>query len=97
MTTDRFDASIEVRTTAKGGLRHHQRVRVHLGTAERPGRLILLGPHQQLAPKQSAFCQLALTEPLVAMRGDHFVVRDRRGTPRHPTCEWSRSRPPACS
>ena len=76
MTTDRFDARIEVRTSAKGGLKNHQRVRVHLGTAERMGTLILLGPDEKLEPKQSGFCQLALTDPLVAMRGDRFVVRD---------------------
>ena len=76
MTTCRFDASIEVRTDAKSGVKNHQRVRVHLGTAERIGTLILLGQDQKLAPRQSAFCQLALTDPLVAMRGDHFVIRD---------------------
>jgi selenocysteine-specific elongation factor len=76
MTTSRFDASIEVRTTAKG-VKNHQRVRVHLGTAERIGTLILLGTDQWPRPRQSAFCQLALTDPLVAMRGDHFVIRDQ--------------------
>jgi selenocysteine-specific elongation factor len=76
MTTDRFDASIEVRTDAARGVKNHQRVRVHLGTAERLGTLILLGPDQALGPKQAAFCQIALTERLVAMRGDHFVIRD---------------------
>jgi selenocysteine-specific elongation factor len=76
MTTDRFDASIEVRTTAKAGLASHQRVRVYLGTAERMGKLILLGSDDTLGPKGSALCQLALTGPLVAMRGDRFVIRD---------------------
>src|SRR5262245_10666664 len=75
MTTQRFDASIEVRTAAKG-LKNHQRVRLHLGTAERIGTVILLGTDETLGPRQSAFCQLVLTDPLGAMRGDHFVIRD---------------------
>jgi len=79
MTTDRFVASIEVRPTASRGVKNHQRVRVHLGTAERLGTLILLGPDQALGPRRSGFCQLVLTGPLVAMRGDHFVIRDETG------------------
>jgi selenocysteine-specific elongation factor len=76
LTTDRFDARVEVRTTATSGLKSHQRVRVHLGTAERLGTVIVLGSDQTLMPKQSAFCQIALTEPVAAMRGDHFIIRD---------------------
>jgi len=76
LTTVRFDARVEVRTTAKGGIKSHQRIRVHLGSAERLGTVIVLAPEQKLAPKQSAFCQIALTEPLAAMRGDRFILRD---------------------
>ncbi len=76
MTTDRLDARLEVRTTGKGGVRNHQRVRVHLGTAERMGTLILLGTDEKLGPKQSGLCQLVLAGPLVAMRGDRLVIRD---------------------
>jgi selenocysteine-specific elongation factor len=75
-TSDRFDAWMEVRPTASNGIKNHQRVRVHHGTAERLGKVTLLGPHEKLAPKSSSFCQIALTEPLLVLRGDHFIVRD---------------------
>jgi len=68
--SDRFDASFEVRpsaATAATGVKNHQRVKVHLGTAERMAKLILLGP---------AFCQIVLAEPLLALRGDRFIIRD---------------------
>jgi selenocysteine-specific elongation factor len=76
MTTDRFDARLEVRPAAAKGIKNHQRVRVHLGTAERLAKLIVLGAKDKLEPKEAAFCQLTLAEPLLALRGDHFIVRD---------------------
>jgi selenocysteine-specific elongation factor len=76
MTTDRFDARLEVRPAAAKGIKNHQRVRIHLGTAERLAKLIVLGPKEKLEPKETAFCQIALAEPLLALRGDHFIVRD---------------------
>ncbi len=31
---------------------------------------------EKIEPKQSAYCQITLDEPLLALRGDHFIVRD---------------------
>ncbi|OGQ78582.1 MAG: selenocysteine-specific translation elongation factor [Deltaproteobacteria bacterium RIFCSPLOWO2_12_FULL_60_19] len=76
LATDRFDTRLEVRPAASKGIKNHQRVRIHLGTAERLGKLILLGRIEKVEPKQSAFCQITLTEPLLALRGDRFIVRD---------------------
>ncbi len=75
LTSERFDAWLEVRPTA-AAIRNHQRVRIHMGTAERLGKLIVLGAHDSVAPGRSDFCQIALGEPLLTLRGDHFVVRD---------------------
>jgi len=76
LTTDRFDTFLEVRPTATKGIKNHQRVRVHLGTAERLAKLIVLGPKQKIEAKESAYCQITLSEPLLALRGDHFIIRD---------------------
>ena len=62
--TDRFDAALEVRAS---GVKNHQRVRVHLGTAESLATLILL---------DAPFCQLALRESMLTLRGDRFIIRD---------------------
>src|SRR5581483_8145067 len=75
-TSERFDARLEVRPAAAKGVKNHQRVRIHLGTAERLGKLVLLGSKDKLEPKESGFCQIALSEPLLALRGDRFIVRD---------------------
>lgn len=80
LTCERFDAEIEVRPSATRGLKDHQRVRVHLGTAERLGKIVPIGTRDRavdLVPaKATALCQIVLTEPVVAMRGDHFIIRD---------------------
>ncbi len=76
LASTRFDAHLEVRPAAAKGIRNHQRVRIHLGTAERMGKLIFLGDIEKVEPKETAYCQALLTEPLLVMRGDHFIVRD---------------------
>ncbi|HUE39084.1 MAG TPA: selenocysteine-specific translation elongation factor [Candidatus Binatia bacterium] len=74
-TTDRIDARVEIRPLAKKPLPNRRRVRLHIGTAEVMARLVLLGGRTQLAPKQSAFAQLVCEDPVVAFRGDRFIVR----------------------
>jgi len=76
LVSTRFDAFLEVRPAAAKGIKNHQRVRIHLGTAERMGKLILLGEKEKVAPKESTYCQVLLAEPLLVMRADHFIVRD---------------------
>ena len=76
LTSDRFDALLEVRPAAAKGIKNHQRIRVHLGTAERIAKIILLGTRDKVGPKESTYCQITLSEPLLALRNDHFIVRD---------------------
>ena len=64
--------------------RAHQRVRVYVGTSERLGKVIPLGsrarPDQDhIAPGESAYCQIRVSRPLLAMRGDRFILRDETG------------------
>jgi len=76
LTSDRFDAFLEVRPAAAKGIKNHQRIRVHLGTTEQLAKIILLENHDKVGPKTSTYCQIALAEPVMALRGDHFIVRD---------------------
>jgi selenocysteine-specific elongation factor len=76
LTSDRFDAFLEVRPAAAKGIKNHQRVRVHLGTAERIAKIILLGGKEKIDPKESTYCQITLAEPVLALRNDHFIIRD---------------------
>jgi selenocysteine-specific elongation factor len=52
-------------------------VRVHLGTSERMGKVILFGPAgASLEPGRRAYCQIELAEPFLGLRGDRFILRD---------------------
>jgi len=75
-TSDRLDAWVEIRPAAKKAVRSHQRVRVHLGTADVLGKLIVLGGDGAIAPRAHGWAQLVLREPVLALRGDRFVLRD---------------------
>ena len=81
LTSDRFDAFLEVRPAAAKGIKIHQRIRVHLGTAERLAKIILLSTKDKVGPKESTYFQLTL-RAVSALRNDHFIVRRRRGKPR---------------
>lgn len=70
---DRFDCRVELLPSA-APLKHRQRLRFHLGTAEIMGRILLLEDNL-LAPGAGAFAQLELEEPTMALRGDRFVFR----------------------
>ena len=56
-------------------LRHRGRYRVHLGTAEVSATLALLEANE-LAPAARQLAQLFLAEPVVAVHGQPFVVRE---------------------
>jgi len=74
--SQRFDAFVEVRPGARRALAHHGRVRVHVGTAEVLGKVVLLDRRARLEPGGRAWAQLVLGAPVVALRGDRFILRD---------------------
>lgn len=72
--TSTLEAEVSVLPFAARPLRSHQRVRVHLGTAEVMGRVVLL-EGRECGPGRTALAQLRLEAPLVARGGDPFVLR----------------------
>lgn len=75
---DMFEARLHYLASQPKPLEQRQQVRVHLGTAEVLGELVLLD-HERLVPGEAALCQLRLRDKVVAASGDRFVVR--RHTP----------------
>ncbi len=69
-----LDAYLTHLPEAARPLKNRERLRLHLGTAEVLARAVLL-EGQELAPGRSGFAQLRLDAPVVAFRGDRFVVR----------------------
>jgi len=73
--TQIIDVNIAVLPTASRGVRTRARVRVHLGAAEVLGRVRLLEDSAEIAPGKSGLAQLRLEAPVLALHGDHFIVR----------------------
>ena len=72
-TSSLLDVSL---MTVKGidPLHHNQRVHVHLGTKEVLGRIRLL-ESDSIEENSRGYGQLRLEEPMVAQRGDRFIIR----------------------
>ncbi len=52
----------------------------HVGTSERPARVLLLD-RARLDPGDTALCELRFATPLVAVEGDRFILRGYRRLP----------------
>jgi len=76
--TERFDVQVTIAAHAVKHLKNGQRVRLHMGTAERHGAVILLGEEKELVRGGSGIAQITVSEPLQAMAGDRFVIRDEQ-------------------
>ena len=74
--TDRFDAWVELRPAAKRPVESHEAVRVYVGTAEVMAKLVLLDGRESLRPREAAYGQLVLRQPLHVLRGDRFILRN---------------------
>jgi selenocysteine-specific elongation factor len=69
-----LDASLQLVPDSPRTLKHWQRIRLHLGTAETMARVVLYG-RDRLEPGSSALVQLRLEGPITARAGDRFVIR----------------------
>jgi selenocysteine-specific elongation factor len=67
-------ASVEALESGLRGITNRMRVRVHTGTADALGEVVLLDSNE-LEPGQSGLVQFRLDEPLVCAPGDRFVLR----------------------
>jgi selenocysteine-specific elongation factor len=73
--TQIIDTRLEVLPGAPRPLRSRMRVRVHLGAAEVLARLRVLEESGEIEPVGSGFVQLRLEAPVVALPGEHFIIR----------------------
>lgn len=72
--TQRLDVHFRLLPDAVAPLRHNAEVKLFLLAAEVMARVRLLG-RESLAPGEEAFLQLELRQPIVAVRGDRFILR----------------------
>ncbi len=73
-TTRALDVRLEALPAAPRPIAHNALLDLYLGASETQARVILLDA-DELAPATSGWAQLRLAHPLVAARGDRFIVR----------------------
>jgi selenocysteine-specific elongation factor len=69
-----LDAVLQHLPDAPRPLRHRARLRLHLGTSEIMGRVILLD-RDELAAGEEAYVQFRLEKPAIVLPRDRFVIR----------------------
>jgi len=72
--TQRVDVHFRLLPDATGKLHHASEVKVFIGTTETIARVRLLGT-EALDPGQEGWLQLELRQPIVAVRGDRYILR----------------------
>jgi selenocysteine-specific elongation factor len=72
--TRRLDVHFRMLADASAPLQHASEVKLFIGASEVMANLRLLGT-EVLEPGQEAWLQLELRDPVVAVRGDHYILR----------------------
>jgi selenocysteine-specific elongation factor len=72
--TGRLDARLRLLSDASSALRHNTSVKLFIGSAEVVARLRLLGK-EEIKPGENGWVQLEMSHPVVANRGDRFIIR----------------------
>jgi selenocysteine-specific elongation factor len=70
----RVDTKLRLLGNSSRTLKNWNRIRFHLGTDETLGRVVLLD-RDELAPGEEAYVQIVMEKPVVAYKGDPFVIR----------------------
>lgn len=73
--TSMLDAELDVLESSPIAVKDLTRVHLHLGTAQVLARVRVLGGRKALAPGEGGIVQLRLESPIVAARGDRFIIR----------------------
>jgi selenocysteine-specific elongation factor len=72
--TSMLDCHLELLRSAPNAIEMRKRIRLHIGTAELIGYVVLLG-QEQLQPGESALVQIRTEQPMFALPGDRFIIR----------------------
>ena len=75
LPTSMIDAELHCLESLEEPLRNRQRVRLHKGTSETIGRLILLDRDELAIPVKPDTCSFDLEHPIVAERNERFIIR----------------------
>jgi selenocysteine-specific elongation factor len=72
--TSMIDCYLELLPSAPNPIVVRKRIRLHIGTAELMGYVVLIGK-ERIEPAQHCLVQIRLEEPTFALPGDRFIIR----------------------
>ncbi|WP_078554260.1 selenocysteine-specific translation elongation factor [Bacillus alkalicellulosilyticus] len=78
VTTQTVDVALQVVKSLQHEVKQRAHIKFHIGTAEVYGKIVFFD-RNQIEGNEQVLCQVRLDEPVVAKRGDRFIVR--RPTP----------------
>jgi len=73
-SSQRLDVQFQLLADASGPLHHHTEVKFFTGTSETLADVRLLAT-DSLKPGETGWLQLELRKPILAIRGDHYILR----------------------
>jgi selenocysteine-specific elongation factor len=73
-STKLIDVRFRLLADTASPIRHNQELKLFLGTSETQARVRLLGS-EELKPGEEGWLQLELGQPVVAVKGDHYILR----------------------
>jgi selenocysteine-specific elongation factor len=73
-TTGRFTVRFRYLADLVQPIEHNTEVKIFIGADEAEARVRLLGK-ERLQPGETGWLQLETTDPIVALRGDHYILR----------------------
>jgi selenocysteine-specific elongation factor len=74
LPTQRMDVQFRLLADASAPLKHHTEGKLFIGASETVADVRLLGT-ETLNPGETGWLQLELRKPVVAVRGDHYILR----------------------
>ena len=72
--TQRMDVNFRLLADESSSLKHHSEVKLFLGAAEVNAKVRVLG-REEIHAGEIGYLQLELETPIVAVKGDHFILR----------------------
>jgi selenocysteine-specific elongation factor len=72
--TQRLDVKFHLLPDVTAPIHHHMEVKLFIGASETIARVRLLGK-ESLNPGETGWLQLELHTPVIAVRGDHYILR----------------------
>lgn len=75
ITSDTIDVSLSVGKNLIYPVKQRMLIKCHIGTTEVMGKIVFFDRNEVTMEKDEILCQLRLDSPIVAKRGDRFIIR----------------------